>query len=143
MIVLFDTNVILDLLLLRQPFAPAATRLVASVEQGRLSGMLAATSVTTIDYLLAKGLGPARARQETAKLLRLFRIAAVSGLVLEAALGMPFEDFEDAVIHEAARLAGAEGIVTRNAADFRHASLRIYAPDSLVAMLRAAPPPPH
>jgi predicted nucleic acid-binding protein len=141
MTILFDTNVILDVLLLRKPFASTAVALMAAVERGEISGMLAATTVTTIYYLTAKGIGQPQARQEVAKLLALFAVAPVSGPVLDAALRLPFKDFEDAVIHEAARLAGAEGIVTRNGPDFTRATLRVYSPDALRAMLKAIPPP--
>lgn len=42
-----------------------------------------------------------------------------------------FDDYEDAVLHEAARHAGADAIVTRNTPDFEHATLDIYAPGDL------------
>ena len=140
MTILFDTNVILDVMLLRQPFASTAAALMAAVERGEISGMLAATTVTTIYYLTAKAIGQPQAHKEVAKLLMLFSVAPVSGSVLEAALRLPFKDFEDAVIHEAARLAGAQGIVTRNGPDFGRATLRVYAPDSLRDMLKAIHP---
>jgi hypothetical protein len=44
-------------------------------------------------------------------------------------------DYEDAVLHEAARLSGARVIVTRNAADFRRAELPIDSPEELEALL--------
>ncbi|MBK7299082.1 MAG: hypothetical protein IPI79_00875 [Moraxellaceae bacterium] len=43
--VLFDTNVILDLLLNRQPYVDAAALLVAKVERGQLEGYLGVTTV--------------------------------------------------------------------------------------------------
>lgn len=140
MSVLFDTNVILDVLLKRHPFAQSAAGLMAAVERGELSGLLAATTVTTIYYLAAQGVGKQQARKEVAKLLTLFGVAPVNRQVLEAALQLPFKDYEDAVVHEAARHAGAQGIVTRNEADFARATLRIYTPQTLVQMLRASPP---
>lgn len=44
-----------------------------------------------------------------------------------------FQDFEDAVLHESARGAGADGLVTRNPEDFRTATLRVYRPNELLA----------
>ena len=40
-----------------------------------------------------------------------------------------------AVLQEAARYAGADAIVTRNGADFRQATLPVYAPTDLLAVL--------
>ena len=41
--------------------------------------------------------------------------------------------FKDAVLDQAGKLAGAEIVVTRNQKDFRHASLKVLAPDELLA----------
>lgn len=67
--------------------------------------------------------------------LQLFQIAPVNRSVLENAVAAGFEDFEDAVLHEAARQARADGIVTRNADDFTDATLTIYTPAELVQAL--------
>ena len=55
--VLFDTNVVLDFLLDRKPFSAVAARLLARVERGEIEGLLGATTLTTIHYLLAKVIG--------------------------------------------------------------------------------------
>jgi len=55
--VLFDTNVILDVLLEREPFVDAASKLFALVDNGRITGSICATTVTTVFYV--EGLRPA------------------------------------------------------------------------------------
>jgi predicted nucleic acid-binding protein len=50
--VLFDTNVLLDALLAREPFLEDATFLLEAVEAGRLEGFMSATTVTDIHYLV-------------------------------------------------------------------------------------------
>ena len=59
--VLFDTNVLLDVLLEREPYVQVATRLVAPVDNGRIEGSICATAVTTLYYVGAKDLGRKRA----------------------------------------------------------------------------------
>jgi predicted nucleic acid-binding protein len=49
--VIVDTNVVLDVLLARQPFAPAAAKLFALTEQSRIEAWICATTVTTMDCL--------------------------------------------------------------------------------------------
>jgi predicted nucleic acid-binding protein len=117
--ILFDTNVVLDLLLDREPWSETAAELFAWVDTGDIEGLLGATTVTTLHYLAAKVTGAAQARQEIRKLLGLFNVAPVNRSVLSAAIDLEMSDFEDAVLYEAARQAGAEGIVTRNERDFR------------------------
>jgi predicted nucleic acid-binding protein len=50
--VLFDTNVILDVLLERRPFSESASKLLSRVEKGEITGLVCATTITTIYYLV-------------------------------------------------------------------------------------------
>jgi predicted nucleic acid-binding protein len=131
--VLFDTNVVLDVLMERDPHARAAAQLMSLVDQGHLEGYLCATTVTTVHYLAAKSLGAKRAASLVATLLDVFRIAPVDGEVVAEALGLGFGDFEDAVIHEAAVLVGATAIVTRNGRDFKGATIAVFDPNEMLA----------
>ena len=98
--ILFDTNVVLDVLLDRKPFSLASAKLFSKVESGELSGYVCATTITTIHYLARKAIGLESAAQEIEKLMKLFEIAPVNRAVLDSALSSGFSDFEDAVIHE-------------------------------------------
>ena len=135
--VLFDTNVVLDLLLDRAPFADHAVALFTHVHDGRLQGVLCATTLTTIHYFVAKNRNGKVARQQIQHLLQLFDVAAVTEAVLhEAVQATAFEDFEDAVLNAAAASAGATAIVTRNEVDFESSTLRVYAPAEMLSTLR-------
>lgn len=133
--VLVDTNVVLDVLLARQPFVGVSAEVFGLAEQSRIEGLLCATTITTIDYLLTQTMPRAAARQALQKLLELFEIAPVNRAVLEEALKSKITDFEDAVLDQAGKLAGAEVVVTRNHSDFRHANLKVLGPDELLASL--------
>ena len=50
--ILFDTNVILDVLLDRRPYAEASAAAWEAVETGSVEGLLAAHAITTIHYLV-------------------------------------------------------------------------------------------
>ena len=131
--VLVDTNVVLDVLLARKPFVNASAAVFGLVEQSRFEGLLCATTITTIDYLLRQAMPRPTAHATLRKLLELFEIAPVNRAVLEEALKSKLSDFEDAVLDQAGRLAGAEIVVTRNQQDFRHASLTILGPDEFLS----------
>lgn len=136
--VLFDTNVVLDVLLDREPHIEVAAKLFALVDNGRLKGAISVTTVTTIYYIAAKSFGRRRAHSQVRELLTLFEVAPVDRGVLGRALDLDFTDFEDAVLHEAARNAGAAAIVTRDAADFANATVPILDPRELLAAVAAA-----
>ena len=76
--VLFDTNIVLDVLLDRVPFSKAAVQLFAHVEHDEITGYLCGTTVTTVYYLARKVVGASKAEKEIRKLLRLFKIASVN-----------------------------------------------------------------
>lgn len=122
----------MDLLLDREPFADPVAQLFSLIERGELHGCLGATTITTLYYLAAKALGKKTAQKEIQKLMTLFEIAPVNGPVLQSALQSGFNDYEDAVLHEAARFIGAEGIATRDPQGFKKAKIRIFSPGELM-----------
>lgn len=130
--ILIDTNVILDHLLDRKPHSIHSSRIIATIETGLHTGFLCATTITTIDYLLKKTLGRKDAKLVLMELLNLFEVASVNRAVLETALNSKFDDFEDAVLHESAKHLNLDSIITRNMADFKHASLAIYSPQEFL-----------
>jgi predicted nucleic acid-binding protein len=133
--ILFDTNVVLDVLLDRQPYVEASSAAWAAVETGIAEGMLAAHAVTTIHYLVRKEVGNVKARRIVTAILRVFGVAAVDGAVVQEALQLPFSDFEDAVTAAAARLAGCECIVTRDPRGFRGSPVRSLTPEAVTPLL--------
>lgn len=136
--VLFDTNVILDVLLEREPHIDAASKLLALVDNGRINGCICATTATTIYYIAAKSFGARRARDQVHGLLGLFEVAPVGKDVLDGALDIDFSDYEDAVLHEAARAAGATVIVTRDRDDFANSAIPVLDPIELLAVVAAS-----
>ena len=135
--VLFDTNVVLDVLLAREPHAGVAARLLTLVDNETIEGAVCATTVTTIAHVAGRSLGARQANRLLRVVLDLFSVAAVDREVLEAALRLGFADSEDAVVHEAARAWGAAGIVTRTRRDFCRASLPVFDPAELLAAVVA------
>ncbi len=133
--VLFDTNVILDVLLDRKPFSESASLLLSQVESSEIVGIICATTITTIYYLIRKSLNKKDAEECMDILLSLFEIAPVNRAVIETARKYDFSDFEDAVIYAAAIHSGAECIVTRNLKDFKSSKLPVFSPEELLAII--------
>jgi predicted nucleic acid-binding protein len=134
--ILFDTNIVLDVLLDRAPHVAASSTLWAAVEAGIVEGMLAAHAVTTIHYLIRKQHGEAKAKRTISSILTVFRVAAIDGPVLSEALHSHFPDFEDAVTASAAQAAVCDWIVTRDARGFKNSLVRAVTPEMLAPLLR-------
>ena len=135
---LFDVNVVLDVLLDRKPHADASSAAWEAVERGDVEGMLSAHAVTTLHYLNAKAVGVRIATETTEALLTVFEVAPIDEAVLRAALALKWKDFEDAVTAAGARRAKCDAVVTRNPRDFKGAPIRVLTPAETVALIEAS-----
>ncbi len=136
--ILFDTNVILDVMLLRAPFYRAATLLISEVERKNIEGYICSTTVTTIYYLVSKVKKKKETTQLIKNLLQIFNVSHVDKLILESALNSNFPDYEDSVLHESALRAALGGIVTRDRKDFRKSTLTIFDPEELLKIISSS-----
>jgi predicted nucleic acid-binding protein len=137
--VLLDVDVILDVLARREPFFGDSAALLAACETGICEGLVAAHTVTTLWYLLAKHHDAAYARSRVSELLRIVQVAPVDADVIQRALVGGLADFEDGVQMAAATGAAADYVVTRNLADFSRGPVPALAPAELLALLDAIP----
>ena len=133
--ILFDTNIILDLFLDREPFSQDAQTLISKVERGEVIGVLCATTVTTIHYILDRSLGKKKSIETIKILLKLFEVASVTRTVLEDALEVNDRDYEDSVLYKSAYHSGASIIVTRDRKGFDKSDVPVMNPQELLALL--------
>ncbi len=133
---LIDLNVVVDTLYKREPFYEASSAVLAAAETGHIEGWLAAHSVTTLFYLMARNTSPAAARVHLTRLVQFLKIAAVDGRTIEQALALPYKDFEDAVQMMAGVHAGVEYVVTRDLSGFKAGPLPALTPPEFLALLR-------
>ena len=132
--VLLDVNVVLDVLADREPFVRDAEMVLRLVESGKIEGLLAAHTVTTLHFLLSRHLGKARAKGVLDDLLQITRIVAVDDGRIRHALAMNWTDFEDAVQAACAEQAEADYLVTRDKKGFRRSSVKVVTPAELLAV---------
>jgi predicted nucleic acid-binding protein len=134
--ILIDLNIILDVFQKRLPFYESSVRVLAAVETGRLEGFVAAHSITTLFYLLAKAQSAQSARTIITDLLQFLSVAGVNQSTLEQALNLPYEDFEDAVQMMAAVQVGAEYVITRNPQYYRGGPIPAVQPAEFLPLIQ-------
>ncbi|HVW08812.1 MAG TPA: PIN domain-containing protein [Bryobacteraceae bacterium] len=132
---LLDTNIVLDVLLDRNPHAVPSGALWGRIESGEARGLLAAHAVTTIHCLLRQQLKEPHAKRAVASLLSIFGIAPVNEKVLSDALLSNPVDYEDAVTAAAALHAGCDYIVTRDPRGYRGSTVTVVTPDAASALI--------
>jgi len=130
----FDTNVVLDVILRREPFLKESAAVLSLIEASEHTGLLCATTITNMHYLTRRTLGEQGARQSTANFLQVMELAKVSRAVLDAAIKSDMPDFEDAVLAFSAHQSGATAIITRNLRDFTKSPVRAYTPAEFLAL---------
>jgi hypothetical protein len=133
--VLFDLNIILDVLQERKEFYAFSARLLAFAETGRIQGWIAAHTVATLFYLIAKDKSPEVAHVTLTNLLQILKVAPVDQMTIEQALNLPYRDFEDAVQMISALHVQADYLLTRNVRDYQPAPLEVIQPVELLAIL--------
>ena len=126
--ILLDTNIVLDLLMQREPFFNDALKIFNQIEAGRYEAFLCATTITTMHYLLTKHSSKAESKKSMQLLLKLFDIAPVDKEVLTLAEKVDFNDYEDAVIYASAKAIDIEAIITRNEKDFVKSDIPVFSP---------------
>jgi predicted nucleic acid-binding protein len=126
--VLFDTDVVLDLVLDREPFIEAAAALFKLHEQGRIDGYISSITPVNVFYLTRKNKGSEGARQAVKELLATLSVCALDRFVLEDAHRLAFTDYEDAVQHATATASNLDAIITRNVDDYKNATLPVFSP---------------
>ena len=132
--IFLDTDVALDHLADRQPFAEYAHRLFALAETGELTVCVSSLSFSNLYYILRKLKGHADALALLGKLKLLARVSAVTETEINSALSSSFKDFEDAIQHFAAKTEGGiSSIVTRNKGDYAASEIPILSPEEYLA----------
>lgn len=135
--VLLDTNVVLDVLLKRDPWQTDASAIWGAVDNGTLTAYLIASSMTDIFYVARRLTDIDRARKAVQVCLDAFNIGAVDRSVLERAQVLSGSDFEDNVQIACAELNELDAIVTRNPADFEGSPIAIWSPAQCLKHLEA------
>jgi len=137
--VLFDSDVLLDVLAQRQPFVIASAQALNMVTvtkmEMQIKGYVSGHAVTNIFYVLRRQIGSEMARDAISRLLLHLQVASITDEVIRAALQSSMTDFEDAVSSEAANAVGVEIIVTRNKSDFVASSVPAMLPEEFLATL--------
>ena len=116
---LIDTNVILDILLRREPFFQDSYRALRRALEQDAECYVSATAATDIYYILRKSLqSQERAKAHLHSLSQLVQFTDVQPADISNALLADMPDFEDAVVDAIAARVGADKILTRNTKDF-------------------------
>ena len=131
-----DTNIMMDLLGERIPNYDAAAKIATLADRGKVKIIVAAFSYPTIYYLLSKFEKPEKVKEKLRKFKIISEISDLDEIVIEKGLASHFIDFEDALQYYCALKADCDILITRNAKDFKGASLPVMSCEEFLHSLK-------
>lgn len=136
MVVLIDTNVIIDFLMTREPFYQAASEVITRCADKKLTGCIAFHSIPNLWYILRKVPDDKR-REWLSDICRFLRVTGASHEEVIRAINMKeFQDFEDCLQDRCARSINAQYIITRNTEDYMNSETPAIQPEDFLKMLK-------
>ena len=133
--VLLDNDVVLDFILKRAPFDVEAKAIFDSAGRGEIKIYISTITSINAFYTTRKEKGKDIAFKAVEGLLKIVEVCRTDKSILQNAFSNNFTDYEDAVQHECAVAENLDAIVTRNAKDYKNASIKVYSPDEFLQIL--------
>ena len=136
MIVYFDTNVVVDILLKREPFFNDSFKALSAIASKSVNGIIGTSAITDIYYIINKEI-----KDKEKSLNSIFNILKILLLVetipqdIFTAKVLNVQDFEDSVISAIANRNDADYIITRNVDDFVKSSVQAISPSDFLKMI--------
>jgi predicted nucleic acid-binding protein len=133
--VFVDTDVILDFIMDREPFADVAVILFSMGDNGKLKLYTSGLVFSNCYYILRKLTTHGKVVEKLKSLASFIDFVPVNKQVVLEALHSSFKDFEDALQNAAAATGGISILVTRNTKDYRTSGLSVMTPEEYLASL--------
>jgi len=136
--VVFDTNVIIDVLQKREPYFQSSYDALQLTANKKVEGIACAGCITDIYYIISKSVVKNdKAKETIISLEKLISICDTLASDITLAYTFDMKDFEDAVLAATAKREEADYIVTRNYLDFINSPVPAIDPAELVSLLAA------
>lgn len=133
--VLLDTNVLIDVLAKREPFYRDALMVLKYSEMGRITGIITASCVTDIMYILRKYLQAPQLRKSVQSLVSILDVCDVTKEDILQAFALEMADYEDALQAQCASKSDTQYVITRNTKDFINSPINAIEPEKFLEIL--------
>ncbi|GHU22831.1 PIN domain-containing protein [Spirochaetia bacterium] len=138
MVILVDTNILLDFFQDRESFRKDAIKIIQLCSTHVVTGYIAAHSITNIFYILRKDYSPDKRKVMLLDMCRTMNVIGIDQQkLIESLVDESFDDIEDYLQFEYAASIGADYIVTRNTDDFSGSTIPAILPEEFLVKLEA------
>ena len=133
--VFIDSDILLDLLLKREPFHLYVQALLIETEKQNLTISTSALAIANINYILTKQFGAAEAKSKIRQLRNRIKVLPFDDYIIESGINSSFSDFEDAFQYFIAKTNNCEAILTRNIKDYKQATIPVLTAEQFLKTL--------
>ena len=133
MIVLLDTDILIDLAISRQPFEQDAARVLDLSQQRLINAFIAWHSLSNFYYLISSPSGKETALDFIKDLLTFVNIAPTTTADARFSTRLNCPDFEDGLQMAAAHAVDAEWIITRNIKHYQNSPVPALPPGEFLS----------
>lgn len=134
--IFLDCDVLLDLLLDREPFMDDIAEIIEESLSEKVTLCVSPISITNIYYIISKIENQRKADSQIKKILEIVKVEYVDNAIITKAANSRFKDFEDAVQNYCAEAADHKIIVTRNTKDYKESNMSILTPKEYLAKIK-------
>jgi predicted nucleic acid-binding protein len=132
--VFLDTNVIIDLIINREPFVKEAEKIFILQESFNYEVIVSALTIANLAYSIDRL--NKKPHRPIAKLLPLVKVVDLTSSIIDETILSIFDDFEDGLQHSSALAAKADVIVTRNERDFKKSLIPVFSPQDFIDLFK-------
>lgn len=133
--IFLDSDVLLDLLLDREPFADDIAEIIEHSLSSNIQLCVSPITITNINYIIEKLENRKKAAAQRKKILKMVKVENVGQSIITKASDSKFKDFEDAVQNYCAEESEHQIILTRNTKDYKESDLSILTPKEYLAKI--------
>ena len=134
--ILIDTNILLDVIVKREPYFTDSEKIISMCVENKINGCIASHSVINIFYILRKSHTSKERRKILLDLCKIFDVINIDKhKMINALENERFDDMEDCLQSECANSYQANYIITRNVKDFSESKILAIEPKKFIELL--------
>ncbi|MHB1377115.1 MAG: PIN domain-containing protein [Candidatus Humimicrobiaceae bacterium] len=123
-----DTDIILDIVLKREPFFPDSQRLLSLIESNYFSGFTSSLILANCYYIISSNKDKKTALKTISKLRSILNVLPFTDKEIGESLSSDIDDFEDGVQYFIALNNSMNSLITRNISDYKGLDINVLTP---------------
>jgi len=130
--VFFDTDVILDVILKRQPHFKSSQQVISLAEDGLLQGYTSSLIVANCYYIISSIKDSKTAIKAVSKMRVFLKILSFTDAEISQSINSGIKDFEDAIQYFICKNNNISNLITRNVSDYRKLEINALSPSDFL-----------